>query len=150
MALKIHFISGLPRSGSTLLAALLRQNPAFRASMSTPLWEMFTGLLQKMNFSDGRVPIPDEHRQRILKSLVETYYCDLPPETTVFNTHRGWTVSLPAIAQLFPDARVICCVRSPAWILDSVEQLVARNPFRISKMFDPRGGVNIYQRVEGM
>ena len=23
----IHFISGLPRSGSTLLAALLRQNP---------------------------------------------------------------------------------------------------------------------------
>jgi sulfotransferase len=45
---------------------------------------------------------------------------------------------------------VICCVRSPAWILDSVEQLVARNPFRISKMFDPNRGVNIYQRVEGM
>ncbi|MBU0835751.1 MAG: sulfotransferase, partial [Gammaproteobacteria bacterium] len=26
-----HFISGLPRSGSTLLAALLRQNPRFHA-----------------------------------------------------------------------------------------------------------------------
>jgi hypothetical protein len=33
----IHFISGLPRSGSTLLAALLRQNPRFEAGMSGPL-----------------------------------------------------------------------------------------------------------------
>ncbi|WP_442939260.1 sulfotransferase [Nostoc sp.] len=32
---KIHFISGLPRSGSTLLGALLRQNPRFHASMSS-------------------------------------------------------------------------------------------------------------------
>ena len=28
---RLHFISGLPRSGSTLLAALLRQNPRFSA-----------------------------------------------------------------------------------------------------------------------
>ncbi len=28
-----HFISGLPRSGSTLLAALLRQNPRFHAGL---------------------------------------------------------------------------------------------------------------------
>jgi hypothetical protein len=28
----IHFISGLPRSGSTLLAALPRQNPRFHAA----------------------------------------------------------------------------------------------------------------------
>jgi hypothetical protein len=32
----IHFISGLPRSGPTLLAALLRQNPSFEAGMSSP------------------------------------------------------------------------------------------------------------------
>jgi sulfotransferase len=148
--LKIHFISGLPRSGSTLLAALLRQNPVFRASVSTPLWEMFTAVLQKMNFSDGRLLLPDEDRQRILKSLVESYCGDLPPQTVVFDTHRGWTASLPAIAELFPEARMLCCVRSPAWILDSVEQLVARSPFRLSKMFDPRVGANIYQRIEAM
>ena len=37
----IHFISGLPRSGSTLLAALLRQNPRFEAAMSGPLAGLF-------------------------------------------------------------------------------------------------------------
>ena len=33
---KMHFISGLPRSGSTLLSAILRQNPRFYAAMSSP------------------------------------------------------------------------------------------------------------------
>jgi sulfotransferase len=31
----IHFISGLPRSGSTLLAAILRQNPRFHPRRCT-------------------------------------------------------------------------------------------------------------------
>jgi hypothetical protein len=33
----IHFISGFPRSGTTLLAALLRQNPRFHASIESPV-----------------------------------------------------------------------------------------------------------------
>ncbi|MBD1887522.1 sulfotransferase [Microcoleus vaginatus] len=37
MPQKAHFISGLPRSGSTLLAAILRQNPRFHASMTSPV-----------------------------------------------------------------------------------------------------------------
>jgi hypothetical protein len=38
---RLHFISGLPRSGSTLLAALLRQNPRFSAGMSSPVYALF-------------------------------------------------------------------------------------------------------------
>lgn len=41
----IHFTSGLPRSGSTLLAALLRQTPGFAAGMSGPLAGLFGALL---------------------------------------------------------------------------------------------------------
>ena len=37
----IHFISGLPRAGSTLLAALLRQNPRFHAGMTSPVGAIF-------------------------------------------------------------------------------------------------------------
>lgn len=47
MYASIHFISGLPRCGSTLLAALLRQNPRFHAGMSGPLAGMFRALLGK-------------------------------------------------------------------------------------------------------
>ncbi|MEG3894540.1 MULTISPECIES: hypothetical protein [unclassified Microcoleus] len=35
--MKAHFRSGLPRSGSTLLAALLRQNTRFHAAMTSPV-----------------------------------------------------------------------------------------------------------------
>ena len=45
----MHLISGLPRSGSTLLAALLRQNPRFEAGISGPprrrLWTVLIFLL---------------------------------------------------------------------------------------------------------
>ena len=34
---RFHFISGLPRAGTTLLAAILNQNPRFRAGMTSPL-----------------------------------------------------------------------------------------------------------------
>ena len=37
-----YFISGLPRSGSTLLSAILRQNPDFYADIASPV-EAVTG-----------------------------------------------------------------------------------------------------------
>ena len=32
-----HFITGMPRSGSTLLSAILQQNPRFRATVTSPV-----------------------------------------------------------------------------------------------------------------
>ena len=45
---QLHFISGLPRSGSTLLAGILRQNPQFHAAMSSPVAPMMNGALEQM------------------------------------------------------------------------------------------------------
>ena len=45
----IHFISGLPRSGSTLLAAILRQNPDFHAAMTSPVGALFSAMLRQMS-----------------------------------------------------------------------------------------------------
>jgi sulfotransferase len=49
MMSRFHFLSGLPRSGSTLLAAILNQNPRFQAGMSGPLAGMFSTLLGEMS-----------------------------------------------------------------------------------------------------
>lgn len=43
---QFHFISGLPRSGSTLLAGLLRQNPKFHAAMSSPVSSLMNSCLE--------------------------------------------------------------------------------------------------------
>ncbi|WP_373533726.1 sulfotransferase [Microcoleus sp.] len=44
-----HFISGLPRSGSTLLAALLRQNPRFHSAMTSPIGGQVDRMLSAMS-----------------------------------------------------------------------------------------------------
>jgi len=73
----IHFISGLPRSGSTLLAALLRQNPRFEAGMTGPLAGLFGALLDKMSGrNEFSVFIDDTKRERILRGLFDNFYAD--------------------------------------------------------------------------
>jgi sulfotransferase len=48
------------------------------------------------------------------------------PAEVIFDTNRGWCAWTPAIARLFPDARVIACVRELPWVIDSIERLVQR------------------------
>ena len=68
----IHFISGLPRAGSTLLAALLRQNPRFSAGMSSPVGSLFSAMLRETSQrGEAAVFIDDSLRQRMLRGLFE-------------------------------------------------------------------------------
>src|SRR6266699_5987035 len=147
MAIRIHFISGLPRSGSTLLAALLRQNPRFYARMSGPLADMYAGVMKMMSASESTAMLSDSDRMRILQSLVEAHYANVRA-MTIFDTNRAWCNLLPSISQLFPDARVICCLRSPAWILDSLERWVQNHPFQMPKLFPFEPWMSVYNRVD--
>jgi len=145
----IHFISGLPRSGSTLLSALLRQNPRIHASISSPVMSLVNGLMRQMSQeNEGAVFIDDDQRERILKACVEAYYGDIHPHKLVFDTSRGWTSKLSLIAKLFPGAKVVCCVRSPAWVVDSVERLTRGNPLEPSAIFKYETVGTVYTRSE--
>jgi sulfotransferase len=147
----IHFISGLPRAGSTLLAALLRQNPRFHAGMTSPVGSLFSALLRQMSQeNETAVFIDDDQRARLLRACFDAFYADIHPEKLVFDTNRMWTTKLPALVELFPDLRMICCVRNPAWIIDSVERLTRQNKFEPSKIFNFDPGGTVYSRAEGL
>jgi len=110
----IHFISGLPRAGSTLLGALLRQNPRFHAGMTSPIGSIFSALLRQMSQeNEAAVFIDDDQRAHLLRACFDAYYADIHPKKLVFDTNRIWTTKLPALGELFTDARMICCVRNP-------------------------------------
>ena len=149
--MRIHFISGLPRSGSTLLEGILRQNPRFHAAVSGALPDLFSGLIRTMSHAtEGSIFISDAQRRRILRSLFDAYYADLAVDKIIFDTGRLWCSLLPAVAELFPDSRVVCCVRNPAWILDSIEMHIQRNPFLTQRMFGFDSKGNVYTRVEAL
>lgn len=147
----IHFISGLPRAGSTLLAALLRQNPRFSAGMMSPVGGLFNAMLRETSErNEGAVFFDDEMRARLLRAVFEAYYADIHPHKVVFDTNRQWTSKLPALTRLFPQAKVICCVRNPAWIMDSFEVLIRRNAFELSGIFNYEPGGTVYSRLDGL
>ncbi len=119
--------------------------------MSSPLQDLFTGLIRTTSHAtEGAIFITDAQRQRILRSLFDAYYADLGADRIIFDTGRAWCSLLPAVAELFPDSRVVCCVRNPAWILDSIEMHVQRNPFLIQRMFGFDSKANVYTRVEAL
>ena len=147
----IHFISGLPRSGSTLLAAILRQNPRFHANMSGPVGALVMALLRQMSQdNETAVFIDDAQRQAILTAVFDAYYHREHPTQVVFDTNRVWCSKLPALTALFPNAKVICCVRHVPWIVDSLERLVRRNKFEPSRIFNFDPGGTVYARAEGL
>ncbi len=144
----IHFISGLPRSGSTLLAALLRQNPRFHAGMTSPVGAMYSALESAMSRrNETAIFIDDTQRHDLLRGLFDNYYRGIEAEKLVFDTNRMWCAKLPALTQLFPQARIICCVRDLGWIIDSIERLVRRNAFELSGFFGFEPGTTVYTRV---
>ena len=73
-----HFISGLPRSGSTLLSALLRQNPRFHAGMSSPVASFFESIIAQVSAgSELSTMVDQSQRARLLKGLFDSYYADV-------------------------------------------------------------------------
>jgi sulfotransferase len=146
----LHFISGLPRSGSTLLAALLRQNPRFSAGMTGPLAVLFRSV------EDATAPrqetsvfVTDGQRDALLSGLFAIYYRGCDAEV-VFDTSRMWCARLPVLARLFPPAKVIACVRELGWIADSFERLYRRNGQRPSGIYGWETGGTVWSRTAAL
>lgn len=150
MPAQFHFISGLPRSGSTLLAGILRQNPRFHAAMSSPVAGLVNGVLEQMGANSESYSFFDElKRKRICKSLFESYYAD-QASPVIFDTNRQWTARLHQLVELFDNFKVICCVRNPAWIMDSFETIYRKNPFDYSRMFSAASRGTVYSRCDSL
>jgi sulfotransferase len=144
----VHFISGLPRSGSTLLGAILRQNPRFHAGMSSPVGSLFMALQGAMSRRNEAAVFIDEMQKReLLRGIFDSYYHAIHQEKVVFDTNRAWCSKLPTLVNLFPNSKVICCVRHVPWIMDSIERLIRGNAFELSGIFGFEPLNTVYTRI---
>lgn len=147
-----HFISGLPRSGSTLLAAILRQNPRFQAGMSSPVGSFVNSILSQVSAgSEFATLVDNAQRKDLLTGLFDSYYRKDSDKSVIFDTNRMWCAKLPTLLDLFPDAKVIACARNVAWVMDSIERQYRSNPYENTKLFgNNMGRSTVYQRLEGL
>lgn len=72
---QFHFISGLPRSGSTLLAGILRQNPCFYGAMSSPVAGLIQSCLEQIGAGGEFYTFFDQQKRKdMCHALFDAYY----------------------------------------------------------------------------
>lgn len=86
-----NFLSGLPRSGNTLLSAILNQNPRFYSSPLSPLAEYLYQTDGSLNMEECLRN--DENASRtsyLLKTTTDTFYEDVK-KPVIFDRNKNWT-----------------------------------------------------------
>lgn len=142
---KYHFISGLPRSGSTLLSTILNQNPRFTAGISDPLQDFVKSKINAVNANVGmKDVVPDERLLDLMRADFDAFYKN--DNEVCFNTSRSWSAETALLKQLYPDFRMIVTIRSIPWILDSFEKLHRKNPLQIKPLYDHIDWPSVYER----
>lgn len=140
-------ITGLPRSGSTLLSSILKQNPRFHASITDTLAPLTKGVVDNCQQGPGmKSEVPLKRRENLVKYLFEGFYADVD-KPVIFNTNRGWTYLTNLVKEIFPKSKMIVCVRDISWIVDSFESAHRRNPLSTNTMFGGLGSGSVYDRA---
>jgi sulfotransferase len=126
-----YFMAGLPRSGSTVLSAILNQNPRFYSGPSSPvLSTMYTveNHLANNELFTG-YPKP-EQAKNIISSIIDQFYDDVE-KPVVIDKNRAWTARVPYIqGYIGQQAKIICPVRDIGEILTSMIMMIRRNPYK--------------------
>jgi len=158
MKRKLYFISGLPRSGSTLLCNLLLQNPNFHSTSTSSLLELIIQLRDNWGNLEGHKNNPNgQDKWEVIKSVIENYHKTDKP--IIFDKNRGWTNHIEFIEKaLGHEVRIICCVRNLEDVITSFEKLFRKNradgeihgEFKIPKMKTLQGRCEVWTADEGV
>ena len=113
----LHFLSGLPRSGSTVLAAILNQNPNTHVSTTSGLVHALDGLANTwqnaplLNDNDPKRK-KLEHAMRVVAT---SFHAQETTKPVVIDKSRGWPVPviIRSMAQVLGcQPKIIATVRS--------------------------------------
>lgn len=119
--------------------------------MTSPVGALVSANLKLMS-SGGEVGllVDESQRRRILSGLFDAYHGERAQEV-VFDTNRMWCAKMPLVREMFPQAKVIACVRDVPWIMDSLERLLQQNPFENTKLFSSEAErMTIYSRMAAL
>ena len=124
-----YFLSGLPRSGSTLLSALLNQNPKIHASTNSPLLDTihYTEEYLLYNSEQYKAHPKPTSAHKVLSSIASNYYFDTQ-ENIIIDKSRGWVNQIQHITDyITPNPKIICPVRNIQDIMVSFLCLIHKN-----------------------
>jgi hypothetical protein len=114
----LYFLSGLPRSGSTVLSSILNQHPQLYSTPTSGLIEILGSICNTWESSPTTVAQGSEKEEayRMLRSVIEAKYKDVK-KPIILDKSRGWVN--PQIMEtmskvLGKEPKIIATVRSTA------------------------------------
>jgi hypothetical protein len=116
MKKQIHFMSGVPRSGSTVLAAILNQNKQTHVSTTSGVVFALDALANVWH-SQGLLGENDKERTKLSRTMgavFDTFYEDVE-EPVIIDKGRGWPIPtiLSAMTQVLGEKpKIVATVRS--------------------------------------
>jgi sulfotransferase len=146
---KFYFIAGLPRSGSTLLANILAQNPRFHATSTSGIMDVMFGVRNTWDKLIEFQAHPDEDgKLRVLRGILNNFYEDVE-KPVVFDKCRGW-LSLIEMGEkvLGERMKILVPVRDMRDVLSSFEKLW-RETSKTSQVPQESQNYFQFQTVEG-
>lgn len=103
---KLFFLSGLARSGSTLLGSILNQHRAVHVTPTSPTLDLICSMSNTLEHVDTQYTIDkDTLSYNVISSILESSYKHIQ-KPIVFDKHRGWPRNL-SVAQQFIDHKFI-------------------------------------------
>lgn len=113
-------LSGLPRSGSTVLASMLNQHPKIYASTTSPVADMVDATLNLWPNISRALVQPDSHQfGNIVNGVIQGAYSHIEKEI-VIDKNRLWPRFSPSLTQITGvRPKIICTVRDIPDILAS-------------------------------
>ncbi|HEX7371088.1 MAG TPA: sulfotransferase [Rhodanobacteraceae bacterium] len=126
------FVIGFPRSGTTLLEQMLDAHPDFR-SMDERGY--IYQLIERMEYAGQRYPddlakltqVEVDQLRGVYGRLVARTLPDLGQRRLIDKNPLNM-LCLPMILRLFPDARIVLCIRHPCDVLLSCSMQAFRSP----------------------
>lgn len=125
----IYFLSGLPRSGSTLLGSILNQNPDVYVSPTSPLLDLLCFQNEALNKVKEQYTFDDvKQSESIYNSLPKAFYQHID-RPHIIDKHRAWARNvLPAKLHVNAYPKVICTYRPVSEVVTSFLKLIDKDP----------------------
>jgi sulfotransferase len=130
---KIFFVSGLPRSGSTLMMNLLGQNPNHHVTPTNGLLDLVMNIksswVNDISFRSQGIENVQPFVTDSMEGLVRGYHKrHLEDGKIVFDKSRGWVAYIELMEEVFQkEVRVIVTVRDVRAIIASFEKIHRKN-----------------------
>lgn len=154
---KIYLLSGLPRSGSTLLCNILAQNPKIHVTPTNGLLQLLQLLRDNwVNIADFKAQGIENLTPRIkqsLKGIIEGYYSEeLKDGSIIIDKDRGWLNNIEFIEEILDvEVKVITSVRDIKDISASFEKINSKNQLIPNNLYsNDATRLSIYSRTSDL